>query len=396
MNHSNDFHNFDEFSYRKNLIPTDKVEKEKFFKDLGEKFLKQLENTEKVKSYLNKFSDYNKEKFLPGYIDYKINLIKFYDYYLGLINEKERSELQYQREAEKAFKSILQKKLFNIELQWMARKIEIEDIKTSFDLIYWRMNILLCPFIPKITKHEIQLMKEFILSLDDPRGPDSYKADASHYDQLMEKDENGDYPNMPAWYEFYDSRMGTNMLLLLPDLRSNKEKMYKNLAQEQYKKENPAPAKKAESRPVDKRPLLDYNGQPLIDFARFIEHDKYILRLFDGLEIQFKKHSDESQSLDLEMAIEILKSTDRPVYFDSTLNWYKAIYKAAFKYENQKTAEALDFVYDQYLMMKELGISPEKDDPYNVLDIYEKIKRETREAILKGRELNGEPRDFNF
>ncbi|GET25087.1 hypothetical protein [Prolixibacter sp. NT017] len=388
------FANFDHFPYRKEMIPEDKVEYEQFFKKLTTQFINELKESEKVKSYLEKYSDHNKEGFIKRYVNWKVSLVKSYNYYIGLLSERESLELRYQNYALEALRSILKKKLFNLELQWRAGQIKIEEVKISFDFLYWHQNIMACPFIPMITPEEIVLMKSFLLSLDDWYMGDPWDLHMSDYGRVMEKDETGGYAYMPEWYEYYDSRMGTNLLLLLPDKKGPKEEMYLELAREKQKESTPA--KKAKPKPPEKRPMLSGFSNSYIEFARETETDPYILKLFDGMEIHLRKIDSESGNMELDGPISTLQNADRPVYLDSQLVWYKAIHKAAFQYENLKVAEALDPVYEQYVTYKELGLSYESDDRHDIIGTFKMIQDKWREAILDAREMCGEPRDFNY
>jgi hypothetical protein len=70
---------------------------------------------------------------------------------------------------------------------------------------------------------------------------------------------------------------------------------------------------------------------------------------------------------------------------------------AAKEYSNTKTAEMLDFVYEQYLMMKDLGISGHETRE-EVEEAWAKdfLINYFRTNIPKGKLLNGEPEDFDF
>lgn len=386
--------NFDNFPYRKELIPKDKIEYEVFFRKLEEKFAGELKESEKVKNYMEKYADHNKEGFIKQYVEWKVSLVKSYNYYIGLLSERETLELRYQNHAMEALRSILKKKLFNLELQWRAGQIDIDEVKISFDFMYWHQNILACSFIPMITPEEIALMKSFLLSLDDPYMRAPWEVLTPDYNHVMEKSDTGHYKYMPEWYEYYDSRMGTNLLLLLPDKKGQKEEMYLELARE--KQTESTPAKKATLKPADKRPTLSGFSDFYIGFARETETDPYILKLFDGMEIHLRKIDSESGSMELDGPISTLQEADRPIYLDSQLVWYKAIHKAAFQYENLKVAEALDPVYEQYVTYKELGLTYESDDRHDIIGTFKMIQDKWREAILDAREMKGEPRDFNF
>ena len=54
--------------------------------------------------------------------------------------------------AEKGLWEIQQKKLFIKQCLWRAEKIELPDIKISYDFQYWEQNIKNCPFLEPVTE----------------------------------------------------------------------------------------------------------------------------------------------------------------------------------------------------------------------------------------------------
>jgi hypothetical protein len=389
---------FNDFIYNKNLVPSSIVEKETFFTKLQEKFYAELENTEVAENYFSRFYDNGDPKtFLQAYAGKKVDLIRYYEYYIRLFNKNEINELQYQEEAEKALEAILQKKLFNLQIQWRANKIKIAGIDISYDFEYWGKWVSDCPFIDLVTRHELELMKDFLLSSVDAFDTNGFRYyhEWQDYEELLEKDKDGDYENMPEWYQFYDNRMGTGPLLLLPDLRGPMEEKYIDLARD-YNQKNKPVGPKTTSKP-DTRPRLAPFGLSLVDFSRDVETDKHLIQLFDCLEYDINTKENSPDEFEMDCALEILRSANRPVHFESHLNWDEAIFRAAYRYENKKIVETLDFVYDQYLMLKELGMrTTGAGEDSNSFDITDRIRKMDMESILKGRELCGEPRDFNF
>ena len=59
--------------------------------------------------------------------------------------------------------------------------------------------------------------------------------------------------------------------------------------------------------------------------------------------------------------------------------------------------ETLDFAFDEYRMMKDLGFAKDKS-PDEIAKAYSKdyLVQFYREKILEGRVKNGEPKDFNY
>src|SRR5690606_27620917 len=97
------------------------------------------------------------------------------------------------------------------------------------------------------------------------------------------------------------------------------------------------------------------------------------------------------------ITVEYLLTADRPIYLKSHLTWDKALMAAAKEYRNTRIAEVLDFAYEEYLMMKDLGLYKGKSRE-EVSKEYDKdyIVQLLREKILEGRVQNDEPKDFNY
>jgi hypothetical protein len=390
---------FNDFIYNEKQVPSSNEEKDAFFKKLKEKFYAELANSEVTQNYFRRFfNNGSPESFLQVYTQKKVHLIRYYKYYVRLYNKNEINELKYQKEAEDALAAILHKKLFNLQLKWRANQIKLAEVDTSYDFEYWGDRVSDCPFIDLVTSHELALMKEFLLnSVDsDDKSPFGYDHGWQDYEELTEKGDHGDYENMPEWYQFYDNRMGTGSLLLLPDLRGPLEEKYIRLAIDHNQKKNNPEGQKTTFIP-DERPSLIPYGQPLVDFSRVVETDKHLIKLFEFWEHDIKAKENSPDEFELEEALELFRYADRPIHFESHLNWHEAIFRAAYRYENLKIVEAIDFVYDQYLMLKELGVTTtgEGEDSIEV-DVTGHFRKVRRETILKGRELCGEPRDFNF
>jgi len=383
--------NFDDFKYNKASIPTDAFEKQKYIKQLEERFYEEIGNSEAAKAYFSNYRADSIESFKKTYASRKAHLVQCQEYYLEEYHEKEISELSFQKKAEEMLGLILQKKLFNMQLRWRASQLEIDEVDISYDFEFWEKHILSCPFIPVITKQEVELMKEYLLRFDEDDEVDDRYCSWQDYDELTTKSENGLMDDLPNWYDFYDSRMGTGALLLLPDHKGKMEDFYMYQSRNSVKKTYP------QTNAPEPAPYLYGWGQDLFDFAKNFEKDKHFRALFKYYKYQEEKEHQRPNYGDLEELIRFLLTADRPVYLSGHLTWDKAIMAAAKEYKNTKIAEALSFAYEQYLMMRDLGFSMDKSleelkteyDNDTIVAIY-------RENILKGRLLNGEPEDFNY
>jgi hypothetical protein len=384
---------FESFIFHKSRIPQDFKEQEKFFQELEQSFCEEIKNSDKAKAYFEKFRASDIDYFVTSYVRKKIDLIKLYEYYDQKYREKENYELRFHKKAEIALHAILQKKLFNLQLQWRANQIQINGIDICYDFQFWEKHIASCPFVPPIEEHEKELMKEYLLNaneLDEEITEHMYPS-WQDYDELTHKDARGLPEDMNSWYEFYDGRMGTGALLNLPDVRTEVESFYMQL---NHEGQSTSPAPQAE---VDTRPYLMGYGNDIINFAKIFESDKHFVQLYKGYEVEYNSQSRFPDPERINYAIYVLSEADRPVSIPSYLNWDEAILFAAKKYSNTKIAEALDIVYDEYIIFRELGMAT-NESPEALAKAYKEdhIVQLYRTAILKGRVKNGEPEDFNY
>ncbi len=386
--------NFDDFIYNKALVPSDAKEKTEFYKSLEQKFCDEIANSDAAKEYFKQFNPTSIDGFIKSIARQKISLVQSYEYYERLYNEKETLELGFQDQAEEMLEIILQKKLFNMQLLWRAGKLNIEGVDIAYDFEFWESNIASCPFVAPIEEHEVEILKDFLLHSNDyDEMLDHSYTSLQDYDSIMEKDKNGLPDDMPAWYDFYDMRMGTGALLILPNHKGAKEDYYMECSRKASKRDNPPTTAAA---PVDQRPYLYGFGEELTKYINTCETDAYFIELFKYYDFVNNKNNIRSED-DITLAIDTLLNADRPVYMSGHLPWDEAILEAANKYKATKIAEALDSAYEEYLLRRDLGISGNQ----TTAEIYANNHKDTicqlyRKGILNGRKFCGEPEDFNY
>jgi len=386
--------NFDDFIYNKARVPDNATEKTEFFKNLEQQFQDEIANSEAAKEYFKHYSAISISGFINSFARQKISLAQSYEYYERLYNENETLELGFQNRAEELLDIILQKKLFNMQLLWRAGKLNIEGVDIAYDFEFWESNIASCPFVSPIEEHEVEILKDFLLNSNDydEMLEHSYTS-LQDYDSIMEKDENGLPDDMPAWYDFYDMRMGTSALLILPNYKGAKEDYYMDCSRKASIRDNPPAANAA---PDDSRPYLMGYGEELYKFANSCETDAHFVALFKYYDYANKKE-DRLSGDDITLAVDTLSNADRPIYLSGHLKWADAIIEAANKYKATKIAEALDSAFEEYQLRRDLGISGNQ----TIAEIRANNFRDTicqhyRKAILNGRKLCGEPEDFNY
>lgn len=386
--------NFNHFKFRNLSIPTDYEEKKKFLDGLTSQFVTELNESEVCQNYFKKYNVESVAEFVRQYAETKTKLVESLDYYMRISNEDKNED--YLRYAREALGFIQQKKLFSLQLQWRADQLKIEEVKTSYDFEFWEKQIEYCPFIPAITENEFELMKKFLQqhSFKNLQEVEYWQS----YSDITDEDEDGDYDQMPDWYLFYDQMFGTGKLLLLPDIRGEKEDFYLKLARE-------ADKKKTENENKDKQlsppylPSLFAWDNTLLEFANTYESDPHFKELFRIRHSTiYPDYEDKDYERgDVDDAIDILEAADRPIILPSNMVWYKAIITASEQYVTQRTLEAMDSVYEEYQTLAKLGIKKHYTNEEKELTFTgEHLCNYMANLVLTGRELNGEPRDFNF
>ena|GEM_PF-3941037 len=94
---------------------------------------------------------------------------------------------------------------------------------------------------------------------------------------------------------------------------------------------------------------------------------------------------------------EYLKSLDAAaaVPLSAATNWRAALRQAASESQRQQPLTYLPLVYEDYLMRQQLGIAhPLAAELHHRRDT--RLYEDQREDLLDGRELLGEPRNFDF
>ena len=388
--------NFEDFKYNDKNIPTDKRERQKFFDNEREKFLKEINDSELIKDAYECYTKESVKSFTELYITWKIHLADKYSYYLS--QTEESLQLKYKEETEKTFNIIKQKILFNQQLLWRAEKIKIKEIKTSWDFYFWGNHIDSCPFLESVTDAQVAVLKQFLNDENFSDSPHLWITDWQYYDEYMEKNENGDYENMPRWYDFYDNRMGTGALLLLPNIRGQKEEHYMDIHKKHFQEE--LEKKRLES-PPEEPPKKYYpsNDEVILNFAEDFEEDEHFIELF---RIWKKTHEPKVSPYEIDedtilMAIDSLLEADTKVMMPGGYDWREAIVRCARQYKNSVISSELDIIFEEYQMLQSMGISKGKGHD-ELWKLYEEdsLVKLGRDCLLDGRRLCGEPPDFDF
>jgi tetratricopeptide (TPR) repeat protein len=379
---------------------------EDYIEKMEEDFIEELNSNPSIVEYLNKkYVPASARKFKRHYAEHKARIIQGGEYYSNI---KADNAIGNAYNAKEAFELILQKKLFNKQILWRAGNINVPEIEFSGDFDVWRERLVSCPFLDLVTIEELELLKRFMMEDFYSGEPKYWLHSWQDYTNFMEEDEDGEKVYMPEWYNYYDSNLGTGALLSLPDVRGPKEKFYHDLwAKDHY----------GRLREQQKQHIAD--GTPRQVFVmpptRFFAHleegpiDEFISKFENDYIRQLQKGWMELKSTTIEdypeetvnEAIETLKKANEPITLRSDMIWYEAIYLAARNLRNKQTIIDLDAVFEEYLMKKSLpeGIDMSDETTESRKEVIQALldrRNSYAEEIMKGRELNGESRDFSF
>jgi hypothetical protein len=306
-----------------------------------------------------------------------------------LLREEETSQLYFHSLAENFIWEIQQKKLFDLQCLWRAEKMKMKGVQVTKDFLYLEATVKSCLHIEPVTCDELQLYVDYLFS--DDHCDKEHGTHWQDYDFIKNQCLMFSNSGVTAWYLYYDKHIHSKNMHDLADIKGEKEFFYlellsaKNSVQQLYdevtgKNEN------------EIMPPLQFNFKTMEFFINTFE-DKSIIKYFYAAE---KQKPDLCKNLELDEALELLRYSDENVSISSNGNWKEAVIEAAKFYKTKKIAEALMTVYDEYLLRikTQLPFYDETDGMRQqlVLRNVENYKKQ----ILKARELNGEPADFNF
>lgn len=348
-----------------------------------------LHNNARYKKFFEQYNPQSIERFIKGYAEKKVQYLEH-----GPRHKKDAEwyARRFHIEAEERLWEIQQKKLFNLQCQWRAEQVEIPEISICQEFYVWEVMIKNCPFLDPISEEDFELYLSYMES-DSVEDFDRFRFESwQEYDDYkkeyvsQESDIDSSYPE---WYEFYDNRRGTGSLMLLPDTKGEKELFYRNLNWDDDKAKRIAEGTYKEFIPPDKPDLYSWENSHIENFIREYE-DPELLKLCRYYESSYSYWNDEN----LQDVIELLENAGETIPIESYYDWRKALFVTAKNYRINKVREALNDVYEQYLLQEQLGIShyEKKGKEKHSVSLVDLVKGQ----ILKGRELNGEPGDLNF
>lgn len=266
------------------------------------------------------------------------------------ITGKTNDELRFRGMAENCFWEIQQKKLFNLQAEWRAGLITLDGVETTRDFLCWEYAISLCPFLEPVKQHEVELYLEYLNSPE-------YKEKNWLYhwqDYDIYKNAGADQELLPAWYRYYDSKMGTGYLMLLPDKIGAEEKKYIKAWKESVSRDELLNHYSENDHSTAPGPNLSVNYGTLDFFIRTFE-SRNLLRYFQAMELCPDDSAKEAQ---LQEALRILSRAGEKISLPQAEDWKEAVIMGAMSYKIRMIASNLLRVYEEYLFLTGNGIAP--------------------------------------
>jgi hypothetical protein len=375
----------DEGPVKKHIL--DNIEKEKLRVKIIEETTNDLKTNAKYKRYFEKYHPISVGSFITRYASRKADFIIHGPMYKKMYFDKLN---KFTEEAKKLFVMIQQEKLLQLQYRWNAEEIKIDGIESNYDFYPIYDDIYNCKLISPVIREEVDLFYGFVNSYEGEFHMSGYYAQ-NLVTFRVGWDEEGDLEAqgnvMPPYHLYRNNALGIKPLLKASLIRAVKEGCYTRAYHKEQQRLRGPQIPKA---PTDTRPRLSiWNGEQKREFIAKYE-TQTLLNYYDAM---MRDRGDEDMEDHVNLAMWHLDETNKRIPIAANADWRKALMKIANEDKRKKTAEALYVVYEEYMECLKNNVPfPQPEEGYADNGAYKKMK----EMVLQGRELLGEPRDFNF
>lgn len=352
-------------------------------KELKIQWRTEIAENESVQTFFKNYNPSTIASFITTFINYKYMAYCYGDMYA---RKAETKRSRWINKAHEHLQYILLKKMFDLQCLWRADQIKLEGIEICFDFELWRQDVFNCPFLEPLEKVDIEHYQAYLLKSEEYHEFEIH--DSQNYDAIKKEylgsNENSDA--LSDWYEYHNLVTGNSSLLLLPDIRGEKELFY--ISYLSKKREQETPSLDAPSVKENLPNLFWFNDKDADFFIKTFDDRESQIR-FESFRKGYKAETRED--FIFENLYNQMNEEEENIPIEAHGNFKEALKKAFVKFRNRKIAEHLPLAHEQYLFNKLMGFELERTEnaEADIRDLY--IKQ-----ILKGREANGEPRDLNF
>ncbi len=371
------------------------IDKNKKRDELFRKFVHELKTEDRYQNYLKQFSDHSVESFINSYASSKATWHHSGDDNLQTIQYFKDKWLEY---AIECIGFILNKKLFDLQCAWRSEKIKIEGVNFFYLFALWEHDVFRCPFVEPVTTEEIELFTQFLKEspIEQPYWTfcegQEYENIKAYYTHGTRTRQLEGYEG--SWYDFHSREMGTDLFLITqPDLRGPKEDFYTKLVRNEEKLKEIQSIKSSPS--SNSLPRINILDEEFLE--RFVKQfdTKESYRLYME-EKTWYSSSREEKNVKINDALDLLYMAKRLVPIEQNDDWRDGIKCATERYTREMIIEALPDAMRAYQEYLKTGAPLLGMTDRDQLVFRNNMIQRFEERILRGRELNGEPRDFNF
>ncbi|PJJ48538.1 hypothetical protein [Hymenobacter chitinivorans] len=378
------------------------------------------------------------EAFIQHYARHKVSCLEQGP---GMVKFRLHQVIEYQEEAYERLFDVQRKKLFDLQVRWRAGEITLPGVQTYQQFEAWQRNgIHRCPFLPPITRAEYELYRDWLASdacQEFANHQDYYRNDSEWQDYNAmraewvraqapptpptEENKRQEYIEYPAWFAYYDARTGTPAgypFATHSNRRGELQDHYMDLAREERWALNPPKPYVPDPRPD----VMNLHNEPdafadapdrylteddwhFAEFTRRFDPDpetllayrRAMLCVYNGNYNNVLSHTSQN--------LELLADARGPWPVPTHADWRQGIYAAAARLHRELLLAALPAVFEDYEFRLQAGLQPAPPDEYRAYHDDKpaedpakecRIMPYLKEGILRGRELAGEPRNFNY
>ena len=412
----------------------DAAEREEEFARQQRNFEHELRTEPRYQPYLAGYAPASVEAFIKHYAAHKVRCLREGP---GMVKFRLHQVIEYQEAAYERLFDIQQKKLFDLQVRWRAGEIALPGVVVCEQFERWGRRTHACPWLPPITPAEYDLYCEYLASpacRDVGDHPEHRRFDNwQEYDWMRAdwRQQQPDPPTLaphedhcpyPDWYVYYDARLGAPAgypFATHSNHKGERQEHYDELyLAEKRARDAPQPPYVPDPRPfyydhtpetADDAPGL-YIEQAIAPFAAFarafdpapeplIDYRRAWLRLQGAHHSHYIERADTSR--------ESLWDAPNPWPVAAHGDWRLGIVAAAQELDRALLLAALPAVFEDYQFRLATGLALAAPDKYRAYhDPDDSKAKDTAsdcappayliEAILGGRELAGEPRNFDY
>lgn len=360
--------------------------------ELVQSFMAAIRTDEKFERFFEDYSSSSVNSFVNTYAHRKAMRTVYGPTFKESLDSM---EIQWENEAMERLEEIQQVKLFLFQCNFRAGAIEepVEGVRTIFDFLYWKENILNARFLEPISEEDISLYSTYLMSPHVNHNPFVFIEDWQDFEAIREayNDEEGADRNVPEWYAYYFSHTGHGVELTLPDIKREKDIFYflagnKERTHQLQEAERKRLEENPDAAPDRRQYFNEYADNNLGRFMNLFE-DKDNREMHDVWNA-WCIYNEKEELLRSDLDMLMYANENIPIEYNE--NWIDGIQITAARYRSYKIGESLPAAYGQYKINLDLDISfPEKENSRKQADFY-------NDLILLGRKLNGEPEDFEY